>query len=1197
MNDSSTSTADDAPKGEDIELAERAAVIAEQLRRGEAIKLDDCDTEELRDLIPTIRAMAGWSGRSPRTPELSQLGDFRLVRRLGQGGMGIVYEAIQISLGRRVALKVLRDSAALDPRRLRRFQVEAQAAGSLRHLHIVPVFTTGTEDGTAYYAMEYIECRDLARIIAELKRADCDFTQLVDGPRIAPRNFLFDRGSTFDRDVAHIARQAALALEHAHSNDVLHRDVKPSNLLVDDKGHLWITDFGLASIRGGLDLTQTGEALGTPRYMSPEQALGRRTPLDGRTDVYSLGATLYEILTLVPAFPGDDRLELFRRITEQEPIPPRKIEPRVPVELETIVLKAMAKDPSDRYATAGDLADDLGRFLDDRPILAHRPGFLNRVGKWTLRHRKLMLAAAVTSLLLAVALMGAVFQYTLWLRGNGVALKAEADRANLNAEIANRHQRLADRHLHAAQIRLASSAIEDGQLERAQDILHDQIENPGADDPRDFAWHALWERATRQIAPLYGHERNVRALAMSPDGMTLASSDEIGLVRLWDARTGSPISVLKGHTLSISRLVFSADGSLLASCADSDSHAHSEVFLWEVATGRELARIEGLENCVAAIPAFLKTQSALRLSLAWRELEQGEWRESPVREIRTYDLSHGPSTLVLRSSWRSKDHAYLTSAGQIITFTSKFLHEKNRWTVKDAVMGHIEWVFDSARAGARVLATSTPDGRIVAAAFDGTEVSCRESSTGRELFRCTSESPLREIALSPSGRTLFAARESGAVELRSLATGRRIALRLSDVPRQNPILHLAFSRDGSRLATTEWALPGGAMPVTVWDVETGKRLAQYPGHRDRAFDLLFAADGRSLIVASSPTIRRWYLGGESKLPSLDGHKDEAWAVTFAPDGALLASGSDDDDPESIKLWNPNDGSLIRGWRGGAGTTASLAFSPDGRILASAHLVNEDNIRLWDVATGTRLATLSGHTSSARTLAFHPLGKLLASAGSDRTIRFWNVEERTYVRALTGHGGTIQQLVFSPDGKQLASASSDRAVRLWDVAERQSFRQLTGPEKFTAIAFSSNGRTLAAADEDGSITIWDAATGAQRGLLRDEVRVLRALAFTPDSRILASAGETGPIRLWDMLTAQELHSLPDYSGKIHSLAFSPDGSSLAFAGHDGAVKICRTDFASAHARRGASDSPEFEPGRPSRSHPRIDRPFTQSTRSP
>ncbi len=270
-------------------------------------------------------------------------------------------------------------------------------------------------------------------------------------------------GSSFERDVARLARQAAMALEHAHANDVLHRDVKPSNLLIDEKGHLWITDFGLARIGGGLDLTQTGEALGTPRYMSPEQALGRRTPLDGRTDVYSLGATLYEVLTLATPFPGEDRLDLLRRITQEEPIPPRKIDPRIPVELETIVLKAMAKVPADRYATAADLADDLGRFLDDRPIRARRPSLLDRAGKWTRRHRKLMAVAGATALVLAVALAAAVFQYTVWLRRHGEDLETEVARANRNADLANRHRRLVNRHLHA----VAASPGQCGDRERA----------------------------------------------------------------------------------------------------------------------------------------------------------------------------------------------------------------------------------------------------------------------------------------------------------------------------------------------------------------------------------------------------------------------------------------------------------------------------------------------------------------------------------------------------------------------------------------------------------------------------------------------------------------------------------------------------------------------------------------------------------
>jgi eukaryotic-like serine/threonine-protein kinase len=1197
VNDSPQSTADEGLVVEDAALAERAAALAQRLTRGETIDLDDCQDEELRSLLPTIRMMAGWSTRSSVKTELSHLGDFQILRELGRGGMGIVYEAVQLSLGRRVALKVLQDSAALDPRRLRRFQVEAQAAASLRHPHIVPVFATGTEDGSVFYAMQYIECRDLARIINELRRDDSAITTRAEGHKIAPRKPLFDHGISFERDIARLARQAALALEHAHANDVLHRDVKPSNILIDEKGHLWITDFGLARIKGSLDLTQTGEAIGTPRYMSPEQATGRG-PLDGRTDVYSLGTTLYELLTLATPFPGDDRLDLLRRISEEEPVPPRKIDPRIPAELETVVLKAMAKVPADRYETAADLAADLNRFLEDRPIRARRPSLLNRAGKWMRRHRELMAVAGAMGLLLAVALAAAVYQYTVSLRRYAVELKTEVARANRNAELANHHRRLASRHLHAAQLRLASQTIESGQLERAQDILHDQVKNPGEYDGHDFAWRVLWERATRQIAPLYGHERNVRALAMSPDGRTLVSGDEVGIVRLWDLRTGSAVRVLKGHALSIRRLVFSGDGSLLASAAETDSRSHSEVLLWEAATGRLLARVEGLDNCVTAIPVFLRNEPVLRLQTLRRELVDGEWRDSAIGEVRTYDLSHGPSRLVLRSRWPSTDYTCLTGAGQILTFKSTPLPEQDRWTPKDPETGHVEWAFDSARFGVQVLTTFTPDGRVVAAAFGNSTVSCRESSTGRELFRYSSESPLRALALSSDGRTLFAACASGAVELRSLTTGSRVALALSDVPRKNASLHLASSPDGTKLATTEWAIPGAATPMTVWDVETGKSLGQYPGHRDRAASLLFTADGRSLAIAAGPTIRRWFLDGDSEPPPLAGHKDKAWTVAFAPDGELLASGSDDDDPESIKLWDPKTGRLIRGWFGGRGTTAALAFSPDGRTLASAHLVEQDNVRLWDVATGKRLATLSGHTASACTLAFHPHGKLLASAGSDKTIRLWDVEERSCLRALYGHDGTIQQLEFASAGTELASVASDGTVRVWDFAQGQTLRRLAGQEEFTSVEFSPDGRTIAGADEDGSITLWDAATGMQRGLLRDEVRVLRALAFTPDSRILASAGETGPIRLWDVMTAQELYSLPDFSGHVHSLAFAPDGSSLVYASHDGAVGICRTDFALSHARRGADELPETEPGRPGRRDPRMESwRLTGSNRAP
>jgi serine/threonine protein kinase len=359
--------------------------------------------------------------------ELGQLGDFRLLREVGRGGMGVVYEAEQISLQRPVALKVLPFAAAIDPRQLQRFRNEALAAAHLRHENIVPVFAVGSERGVHYYAMQFIEGQSLATLIAEMRRlsGQPDSSQVAraadttgpyvpggapatlphDADRLAAVAISTERAASSRRyfqRVAGLARQAALALEHAHQTGIVHRDIKPGNLLLDSRGQLWVTDFGLAQVSGEAGLTVTGELLGTLRYASPEQALGRRGVVDHRSDVYSLGVTLYELLTLKPIFDGRDRHDLLRQIVDEDPRLPRSIDRTIPVELETIVLKAVAKEPAERYATAQELADDLQRFLEDQPIRARRPSLVEKGRKWARRHKS-MVASAVAALVLSVS--------------------------------------------------------------------------------------------------------------------------------------------------------------------------------------------------------------------------------------------------------------------------------------------------------------------------------------------------------------------------------------------------------------------------------------------------------------------------------------------------------------------------------------------------------------------------------------------------------------------------------------------------------------------------------------------------------------------------------------------------------------------------------------------------------------------------
>lgn len=457
-------------RGDDPYLAELVEEVTQKLQEGEPLDLERYlaarpeIADELAELMPTLRLLVDWSelhaagssaaaepGRrrpaAAALPAHGVLGDFRIAREIGRGGMGVVYEATQISLGRRVALKVLPSAAVLDPKQLQRFKNEAAAAASLDHPHIVSVHAVGCERGVHYYAMQYIEGQTLAEVIRQFRRERVlapgtwavdsgQATVSLPGEEPAPSEGAGDaaaqarpaaavstvvelslagstekkgrrsstaatRAPTWFRTAAQWGIQAAEALEHAHQTGIVHRDIKPSNLLVNAHGHLWITDFGLAQVEWGTNLTRTGDVLGTLRYMSPEQAAGDRHVLDHRTDIYSLGATLYELLTLEPAFAEEDRQRLARQIAEEEPSRPRSHNAAIPVDLETIVLKAMSKEAGRRYVTAQQFADDLKRFLDDRPILARRPTAAEKLAKWIRRHQALVWSAVAV---LAVAL-------------------------------------------------------------------------------------------------------------------------------------------------------------------------------------------------------------------------------------------------------------------------------------------------------------------------------------------------------------------------------------------------------------------------------------------------------------------------------------------------------------------------------------------------------------------------------------------------------------------------------------------------------------------------------------------------------------------------------------------------------------------------------------------------------------------------
>jgi serine/threonine protein kinase len=431
----STLAGADAPGVSEFEFAALIERLTAKIQDGESVALEQIlrefpqHEERLRQLFPAIRALADMGSSSRRDarpagqsdfahPVRGLLGDFQIVREVGRGGMGVVYEATQISLGRRVALKVLPLVGVLDHRQLQRFKTEAQAAASLHHPNIVPVHGIGCDRGVHYYAMQFIEGRTLADVLREMscdgRRDDQGKTDVARAragtKRVVQASLATERSTqnaSYIRSIAELGVQVADALEHAHHEGVVHRDIKPSNLILADSSKVWVTDFGLARIEADAGLTMTGDIVGTLRYMSPEQALAQRVSVDERTDIYSLCATLYELLTLQPVFGGADRRELLRQIAFQEPRPLRQLNRAVPGELGTIVLKGLEKNPDHRYRSARELADDLRRFLENRPIHARPPSLVQKAIKWTSRHKPLVWsAAASTALLLVVTIVG-----------------------------------------------------------------------------------------------------------------------------------------------------------------------------------------------------------------------------------------------------------------------------------------------------------------------------------------------------------------------------------------------------------------------------------------------------------------------------------------------------------------------------------------------------------------------------------------------------------------------------------------------------------------------------------------------------------------------------------------------------------------------------------------------------------------------
>jgi WD40 repeat protein len=1079
----------------------------------------------------------------------------------GTGGMGMVFKARKQSTQQIVALKVIRpdllENLTPDQRRktVERFITEARVAALLEHENIVKVYDVGEIEGRPYYAMRYVEGKSLSGLIQD--------------------------GTVPSGRAAAYIEQIARAVHLAHQHGIIHRDLKPNNILVESKSDKpLVADFGLAKLLvRDQEMTRTGDIMGAPPYMSPEQALNS-AGVTTATDVYGLGATLYALLTGRPPFQGDTAVATLKKVVEEEPLSPRKINSAVPRDLETICLKCLEKDPKKRYESADQLAGRLRLFLENRPIPDRPVSRTEKLWRWC-RRNPVVAGLLATVVLVVVTGIAAVLQQ---LDRAVTAEAAERNRADelgeANAKLqeeqkeTKRQRKLAsDRadenedNLANTTMQLARARFEENSVSLAEELL-EQLKPKYRQSP----WKLLKNYVAGSPVTLRGHQHNVTSVMFSPDGQTLASGSDDQTVKLWDARTGQELRTLRGHQNDVRSVTFSPDGQTLASGSydvklwdartgqelrtlrasggtsvafspdgqtlASGSSSDKTVKLWDARTGQELRTLRGHQNDVRSVTFSPDGQT---LASGSGDYTVKLWDVRTGQELRTLRSSRRPTSFVEPVQGISHQD-YVNSVtfspdGQTLASGSSDQTVK-LWDVRTGQ----ELRTLREHQDAVISVTFSPDGKTLASGSSDKTVKLWDARTGQELRTLRGHQKyVLSVTFSPDGQTLASGSGDQTVKLWDVRTGQEHRTLRGH---QGDVFTVTLNPDGQTLASASWD-----RTVKLWDVRTGQEHRTLGGHQGIVWSVTFSPDGQTLASGSQDTtVKLWDARTGQELRTLRGHQSEVRSVTFSPDGQTLASGSND---HTVKLWDARTGQELRTLRG-QHIVWSVTFSPDGQTLASG---SEDNtVKLWDARTGQELRTLRGHQHVVTSVTFSPDGQTLAS-GSGQRVKLWDARTGQELRTLRGHQGGVNSVTFSPDGQTLASATWDKTVKLWDARTGQELRTLRGHQGgVNSVTFSPDGQTLASGSNDHTVKLWDARTVQGLRILRGHQSVVNSVTFSPDGKTLASGSDDKTVKLWDARTGQELRTLRGHQGGVISVTFSLDGQMLASGSQDKTVKL-------------------------------------------
>ena len=1023
-------------------------------------------------------------------------GEYELLDEIARGGMGVVFRARQTTLKRIVALKMILSGQLAGEEEVKRFYAEAEAAAKLDHPNIVPIFEIGQHDGQHYFSMSFIEGESLAHKVA-------------DGP-VAPR------------EAAELVKKIAVAIAYAHTEGVIHRDLKPGNVLVDRDGEPRITDFGLAKrVEGDSDLTSTGQVVGTPSYMPPEQASGKLDEVGPLADVYAAGGVLYCLLTARPPFQAANPLDTLLQVLEKDPVPVRDLVPQVPRDLETICLKCLEKEPRRRYGSAGEFAEDLQRFLDGEPVKARPISRPARLWRWCRRKPVVAgLTAAVTLLLLTLSIAGPLValqqaqnaseQARLRLAADQATEEEQTqrERANEKAAEAQRETERAEEEKERAETQLLRSewllyAMQIASAQREWETDNFAVAQAHLNDCRaDFrGWehNYLTTLFTKDHRTFTGHNGIVVSVAFSPDGKRIVSGGGLlrGELKVWDVGAGEELLTLDGHAGYVSSVAFGPDGERIVS-----GSSDKTLKLWDASTGEEMHTLKGLTSQI-------------------------------------WSVAFGPD-------------------GKMIISAS------DDGTVKgwDATSGQEAAQFKGHTGTARCV-TFSPDGnRIISGGaadqFGNVgEFKVWNASTGEEILTIEGHTgPVCSTAFSPDGKYIVSGSMDGTLKTWDASTAQDI---LTIKGHTLWVTGVAVSPDGKQIVSGSYD-----KTVKVWDASTGEEVRILKGHSDFVRSVAFSPDGEWIVSGSNDkTVKVWNTSAPRNTVTFKGDRFTS-DVAFSPDGKRIASASLTG--KSVKVWDASTGerTIV------VGGSHAVAFSPDGKRIVTGGGLLRGELRVWDASTGKEVLALEGHDGVVRSLAVSPDGKWIVSGSEDKTIRLWDASTGEEMRSLLGHAAPVISVAFSHDGKRIVSGAGDIGksgqpgeLKLWDAGTGEEIRALKGEfGAVVSVAFSPDdkwivsgggGINLGTLKSISQLKLWDASTGEEIRALKGHTASVSSVAFSPNGKRIVSGSWDQTIKLWEPGTGQQVLTLKA-PNLVHSVALSPDGNRILSGSQDGTLKL-------------------------------------------